>query len=149
MTSGSQQPQQPQQQQQQQHYAQLQPATLHMHPEWLEARFWSADSTQRMLCVLDCFAFAMVLPNLAAAMLGRVQSLPAGVQLPLGARLILVVYWTVSMLPIALMLLNFGAYKRHRTQLAVASRLYRLVGLKKGGNAASAPALALATYLIT
>jgi hypothetical protein len=46
----------------------------------------------------------------------------------MGAKAILMLYWLVSMLPVGLMLLNFQHYKRHRMKLAVASRLYRLVG---------------------
>lgn len=51
-----------------------------------------------------------------------------GVELPMGAKALLMLYWLVSVLPVGLMLLNFQHFKRHRTKLAVASRLYRLVG---------------------
>jgi hypothetical protein len=98
-------------------------------PGDLEGQFWAASDTQWLLCTMDLLAFMMVLPNVIAAVLGRVnKSLPQGVELPMGAKAILMLYWLVSVRPVGLMLLNFQHYKKHRTKLAVASRLYRLVG---------------------
>lgn len=102
-------------------------------PPPLERQFWAAPTTQRLVSRMDLLAFIIVLPNVLAAVLGRVnKSLPPGVQLPGGAKAILMGYWLFSMLPVGLRLLSVKHYERHRTSIAVASRLYRLVGAADG-----------------
>jgi hypothetical protein len=62
-------------------------------------------------------------------MQGRVnKSLPEGTQLPMGAKVILLLYWFLSILPVALML-HRTSYLRFRTPIALLSRAYRLVSL--------------------
>jgi hypothetical protein len=101
---------------------------LRIEPKQLEQQFWQSTDTLRMLCAMDMLGFAMVLPNVWVAMTGRVNtSLPEGVVLPEGAKIILLLYWVVAALPVAVMLWNFQSYRRHRTKLAVVSRAYRLV----------------------
>lgn len=101
---------------------------LRLHPQELEEQFWKAAETQRMLAIMDILAFCMVLPNMVAAVFGRVnKSLPADVQLPWGAKAILMLYWAVNMLPVAVMLLRLQSYTKWRLRLAVLGRVYRLV----------------------
>lgn len=101
---------------------------LKLRPQELEEQFWNAAETQRMLSIMDILAFCMVLPNMVAAVLGRVnKSLPEHVQLPWGAKAILMLYWAVTMLPVAVMLLHLQSYTKWRLKLAVLGRLYRLV----------------------
>jgi hypothetical protein len=106
---------------------------LRIEPKQLEQQFWQSTDTMRMLCAMDMLGFLMVLPNVLVAMTGRVnKSLTEGVLLPEGAKIILLLYWVVAALPVAVMLWNFQAYRQHRTKLAIVSRAYRLVSLVRG-----------------
>lgn len=99
---------------------------LRITPRHLESEFWEAPETQRLLRAGDILAVVMVVQNVLAAMQGRVnKSLPEGTQLPVGAKVILLLYWFLSILPVALML-HRTSYLRFRTPIALLSRAYRL-----------------------
>lgn len=74
--------------------------------------------------------FSQVLPKLVGALLGRIQpSLPVDMQLPWGAKAMLIAYFILSQLPVVLMLSHFDGYRRWRFWLVLANRVYRLVGM--------------------
>lgn len=81
-------------------------------------------------CLLVPSPVSQVLPKLLGALLGRIQpSLPVDMQLPWGAKAVLIIYFLLSQLPAVLMLSHFDSYRRWRFWLALANRVYRLVSM--------------------
>jgi len=103
---------------------------LRIHPLELEHQFWNSQEIRSKMCVLDVIAFALVVPNLVAAVLGRVKRhLPDGVTLPWGAKAILIMYWFLSLVPVLLMLTRMGWYNTWRQPLVLINRTYRAVSV--------------------
>lgn len=108
---------------------------LRIHPLELEDQFWNSRETRSKLCVLDVIAVALVVPNLLAAVLGRVKRhLPDGVTLPWGAKAILIIYWFLSLVPVLLMLTRMGLYNTWRQPLVLLNRTFRVVSVQRAGS---------------